>query len=122
MKQQNKPHFFCEFCHAEVRPDARVCTKCGHFFASVRCPQCGKTGTLQIFSNGCPDCGYAGNTVTQTIEESLPRKKEKGIAYNDPSQRKKSLSDESLPKWLYILTACIFIGLCAVFYFIGTSN
>ena len=47
MKNQ-KPRFFCENCNAEVKRDAKFCSKCGHFFASVRCPVCGKTGIMTI--------------------------------------------------------------------------
>ncbi|HIW35979.1 MAG TPA: zinc ribbon domain-containing protein [Candidatus Treponema faecavium] len=118
MKQQNKPRFFCEFCHAEVRPDAKICTKCGHFFASVRCPQCGKVGTLELFSNGCPDCGYAGVSAAQTAPRTAPQKK----AACKPDRTERGGSDDSLPKWLYIVTGCVFALLCAVFYVMGKTG
>ena len=35
--------FFCESCGAEVPHNSKVCINCGKFFASVRCPNCGKT-------------------------------------------------------------------------------
>ena len=54
-----KAKFFCESCGAEVPHNSRVCVNCGKFFASVRCPNCGKTGSSSTFINGCPDCGYA---------------------------------------------------------------
>ena len=53
--------FFCESCGSEVPRNSRVCPTCGKFFASVRCPQCGKTGTNEDFKKGCPSCGYAVN-------------------------------------------------------------
>ena len=37
--------FFCESCGKEVKQNAKVCTYCGKFFSSVRCPNCGKTGS-----------------------------------------------------------------------------
>ena len=51
--------FFCESCGAEVPHNSKVCINCGKFFASVRCPNCGKTGNSSSFINGCPQCGYA---------------------------------------------------------------
>jgi hypothetical protein len=43
-----------------VRPDAKVCPKCGRFFSAVRCPNCGYTGEGREFTYGCPSCGYSG--------------------------------------------------------------
>ena len=54
-----KAKFFCEFCGNEVKQNDKVCTYCGKFFASVRCPNCGKTGRTEEFTHGCPACGYA---------------------------------------------------------------
>ncbi|MFW5684336.1 MAG: zinc-ribbon domain-containing protein, partial [Spirochaetota bacterium] len=30
-----RSRFFCEHCHNEVRPSARVCPHCGRFFEAV---------------------------------------------------------------------------------------
>ena len=60
MKDKSKQaKFFCESCGAEVKASAKFCDNCGKFFASVRCPNCGKTGSTREFEKGCPDCGYA---------------------------------------------------------------
>lgn len=51
--------FFCENCHGEVRPSAKVCPHCGRFFTAVRCPICSYVGEAREFISGCPNCGYA---------------------------------------------------------------
>lgn len=52
--------FFCENCHQEVKPSAKICPHCGRFFTAVRCPSCGYVGEARDFVQGCPNCGYAG--------------------------------------------------------------
>ena len=67
MKKRNKSKeakFFCESCGSEVPRNSRTCPTCGKFFASVRCPQCGRIGSNDDFKNGCPTCGYAVNPDT----------------------------------------------------------
>lgn len=54
-----KAKYFCENCGSEVAAKARFCPNCGKFFSSIRCPQCGKMGTVKDFMNGCPACHYA---------------------------------------------------------------
>ena len=64
MKRRSKSKeakFFCESCGAEVPRNSKTCPICGKFFASVRCPQCGRIGSNEDFKNGCPTCGYAVN-------------------------------------------------------------
>ena len=64
MKKRSKSKeakFFCESCGSEVPRNSKTCPTCGKFFASVRCPQCGRIGTNDDFKNGCPTCGYAVN-------------------------------------------------------------
>ena len=55
-----RSRFFCENCHHEVRPNAKVCPHCGRFFEAVRCPVCSYVGRSGDFLHGCPNCGYAG--------------------------------------------------------------
>ncbi len=65
MKKKSKSKeakFFCESCGSEVPRNSKVCPTCGKFFASVRCPQCGRIGSNDDFKNGCPTCGYAVNS------------------------------------------------------------
>ncbi|WP_428768206.1 zinc ribbon domain-containing protein [Treponema sp. HNW] len=88
MNHKHGPKFFCEFCDTEVPLNARLCPKCGRFFASVRCPNCGHTGEHAAFKKGCPKCGYAMRTAD---EEPLSERTEK--------KRKKN--DDPLPPWIY---------------------
>ena len=69
MKKRSKSKeakFFCESCGSEVPRNSKTCPTCGKFFASVRCPQCGRIGTNDDFKNGCPTCGYAVNPDGET--------------------------------------------------------
>ncbi len=59
--------FFCESCGSEVPRNSKVCPTCGKFFASVRCPQCGRIGSNEDFKNGCPTCGYAVNPDSEFV-------------------------------------------------------
>lgn len=58
-----RSRFFCENCHHEVRPNAKVCPHCGRFFEAVRCPACSYVGEASDFGHGCPNCGYAGGSA-----------------------------------------------------------
>lgn len=85
-----RPRFFCEHCGAEVPRSARRCASCGRIFSSVLCPKCGFSGAENLFSAGCPDCGYS----------------------RPPSPRPEVLQPAgALPFWVYALTA---LGLLAV--------
>jgi hypothetical protein len=121
--------FFCENCGAEVPENARVCKYCGRFFSSVRCPQCGTSGTASMFDKGCPVCGYAVNN-TQTIfyndkdnkgkknHLSCSEKRKLKSAFNSYSIKNRSVlqNDNSLPLWIYIITAGIFVAVLTAVY------
>ncbi|MBO5137305.1 MAG: zinc ribbon domain-containing protein [Spirochaetaceae bacterium] len=117
--ENKKPRFFCENCNAEVKRDAKFCKKCGHFFASVKCPACGKIGTAEIFKKGCPLCGYAvpssddeeteKNTDTKA-KLSLKSKKKIKKAFNiSRAVKKEKNRDEGLPLWIYFITFTVLI-------------
>ena len=89
-----KPRFFCDNCGHEVERDAKACAHCGRFFASVRCPSCGYTSSEKAFSNGCPSCGYSAPPVRRPPEQKVPAR--------------------PLPVWVYVLSICAFIAVCAV--------
>ncbi|AEE16774.1 zinc ribbon domain-containing protein [Treponema brennaborense] len=122
-----KARFFCENCNTEVRRDAKFCSKCGHFFASVRCPVCGKTGSPSIFKEGCPVCGYAVGTSDESDEAEKPiksklsrnlKKKIKSAFENAPIQdrpRSKDKNDQ-LPVWIYAVTGGILVALIVVLF------
>ena len=127
--------FFCESCGSEVPRNAKVCPVCGKFFAAVRCPQCGRTGTSDEFKNGCPSCGYAVDLTSYFLgqiddEETPKNKKEKkrkqknkfnniaftGYKDNTTSKNSSYSPDSSLPVWIYVVTIVVFIILCICLY------
>lgn len=123
MKKNNKKEkakFFCESCGVEVNQNARVCTNCGKFFSSVRCPNCGKTGRTEEFIHGCPDCGYAVsgsninhknsvNNQNQFINSLLGK-------YLSNSNNANVSNDTRLPFWIYIICIFVLITLVIVLY------
>lgn len=107
--------FFCENCGAEVPQSARFCGKCGRFFSSVRCPVCGKTGSSNMFANGCPSCGYggkdqpgvAGMSAAAAQMKKAADKKGHFYVHKKHSSAKKigrPRGDGSLPVWIYAVT------------------
>jgi len=107
---KKKPRFFCDNCGSEVGRDQKACPKCGRFFAAVRCPSCGYTGSDEMFQGGCPMCGY-----------SAPPPDSKNV---NPDKKKKnpsgsSGSAEPLPAWTYIISIIVLLALIALIsYFI----
>ena len=117
-----KAKFFCEFCGKEVHQNDKVCQYCGKFFASVRCPRCGKVGRTDEFTHGCPACGYA-------VTPSGKKKSSYGIrgllglggSGNGPFDRLRDHNgsknyDGSLPIWMYIVVIAVLAALCAGLY------
>lgn len=120
--------FFCENCGAEVPRNAKVCRHCGRFFSSVRCPQCGKTGTPEQFKNGCPECGYTVENSTK--KQNLPKEKKVSFfsklqlkkAINSVNKTKKSSAqqkqtEDSLPAWIFILMIAVIVAMIFLFFF-----
>ena len=96
------PRFFCENCGDEVPRDAKNCPKCGRYFASVRCPACDFIGEEAFFKGGCPVCGYSAGAQGQNSGGHRASGKKKPV--------------ESLPVWVYILTAAAFTGILAALF------
>lgn len=122
--------FFCEYCDSEVPRNARFCKKCGHFFLSVRCPACGKTGDQSEFTDGCPACGYAFSGTPQKAKPVEPPAPKKKIAFSAFFPKKQPVryyhgavasapvmakKEDSLPLWIYLFTAGILVGLILFF-------
>lgn len=103
-----KAKFFCESCGAEVPHNSKVCVNCGKFFASVRCPNCGKTGSSSTFINGCPDCGYA---VGDSKNNYNFQNKKKGSSHQNYQN-----NNDGLPFWIYLIVTSILIVLIICFY------
>ena len=122
-----KAKFFCESCGAEVPHNSKVCVNCGKFFASVRCPNCGKTGSSSTFINGCPDCGYAvgdsknnynfnninkrKNNKRNSKSFSIFQNKKKGSSHQNYQN-----NNDGLPFWIYLIVTSILIVLIICFY------
>ncbi|WP_010253679.1 zinc ribbon domain-containing protein [Treponema primitia] len=94
--------FFCENCGAEVKRNSKSCPKCGRSFANILCPACGFEGEEQLFSAGCPVCGYtadsSGNTPVPKPGKPSPPKFPAG----------------SLPLWAYVLAILAFVAVLAI--------
>lgn len=129
MTQKSKTaKFFCENCGAEVSRNAKVCRHCGRFFSSVRCPQCGKTGTPEEFSKGCPACGYTVESSAKNEkrllkkEKKAPFSKRKALknqinrVNNQTKSEKNPQNDENLPVWIFIFI--FFIFLLIIYFFL----
>ena len=115
--------FFCEFCGNEVHQNDKVCQYCGKFFASVRCPKCGKVGRTEEFTHGCPACGYA-------VRPSSGKKRSYGtknflglgIGKSGPFESLRDRGDHNknydggLPVWMYILVIAILVALVIGLY------
>ena len=106
--------FFCESCGAEVPAAAKFCKKCGKFFASVRCPVCGTTGSNEKFKDGCPNCGYAVGREMPSAQPEKTRASRRArnrllaeIERKNPRER----SDGSLPSWVYGALLLLFFAI-----------
>ena len=108
---KKKPRFFCDNCGSEVGRDQKNCPNCGRFFAAVRCPSCGYTGSDEMFQGGCPMCGYSAPPPPDSKNAKPDKKKKK------PSWI--SGSSEPLPAWTYIISIIVLFALIAfISYFI----
>ena len=125
--------FFCESCGSEVPRNSKVCPACGKFFASVRCPQCGRIGTNEDFKNGCPTCGYAVNPDSELARGNFGMPGVFGKGRNKSgtgrygvngllglSRRGGSVAggyvESGLPIWVYIVSLMILAALCVGLY------
>lgn len=103
--KNHSARFFCENCNTEVSRDAKFCTNCGHFFASVRCPNCGEIGGSAEFKDGCPHCGYAMDLSSYGIDNAKTKRKKEKSAKN-----RAGFKDEKLPIWIYVVTISVLIA------------
>ena len=134
MKKKSKSKeakFFCESCGSEVPRSSKTCPVCGKFFASVRCPQCGRIGSNDDFKNGCPTCGYAvnpddgfGHKGGAVFGTGLSRNGKNsaygsrallGLSRNKYGRNSGEYVESSLPFWVYLVSivilVCLVIGL-----------
>ena len=131
-RKSKEAKFFCESCGSEVPRNSRTCPTCGKFFASVRCPQCGRIGSNEDFKNGCPTCGYAVNPddgfghhssgMYGNINGNAGMSARYGIkGLLGLGGRKSAVSgggyvESSLPWWIYLVSILILIALVIGLY------
>ena len=126
MKAKQKAKFFCENCGAEVPADAHMCKNCGRFFSSVRCPNCGASGSASKFAKGCPVCGYATDSGTFNIEAYSEEEKEEVRRRLSTAEQKKINgafaayerkrargAGSALPLWVYAVTLAVLAAVIA---------
>lgn len=125
MKKKSKSKeakFFCESCGSEVPRNSKTCPVCGKFFASVRCPQCGRIGSNDDFKNGCPTCGYAVNPDdgfsrrgSAPIYGKYGSNSLLGLKKNKASGNG-GYVESSLPWWIYMISIMILLALVIGLY------
>ena len=131
-KKSKEAKFFCESCGSEVPRNSKTCPTCGKFFASVRCPQCGRIGNNEDFKNGCPTCGYAvnpeslyghGNSVSGALFGKNNSNRSRGfgsrglLGLNRKSvSRESGYVESSLPFWVYLVSILILAALVVGLY------
>ena len=106
---KGRPRFFCEHCGKEVSRSDEKCPSCGRFFASVRCPKCGFVGSQNLFSSGCPVCGYSAPRTPDGIGEDGPD--------GSPSKRA-AIPAGALPAWVYLITILALAAAVAAAFFV----
>ncbi|MDR0399702.1 MAG: zinc ribbon domain-containing protein [Treponema sp.] len=114
-----KPIFFCDNCGAEVPMSAKSCPRCGRFFASVRCPECGFTGQEEDFVQGCPECGYSSSPARKPPGADPPRggnSKRRAPRSRIPGRTASREPALSPPLWLYLIAAVTLIGVLMLLY------
>lgn len=128
-KKKKEAKFFCESCGNEVPRNSKTCPSCGKFFASVRCPNCGRTGNNDDFINGCPTCGYAVNPDSLNGHSSyrpfISGNKKYKNKFNSKSidmslfSGRKSAAyhpESGLPIWIYAFSVFVLIVLVFCLY------
>jgi len=100
---KKEPRFFCDNCGTEVARDTDTCSRCGRFFSSVRCPQCGFSADEDLFKNGCPQCGYSASSARKIRSEK-------------PHSSKKKNPEGKLPFWVYVFSISAFIFAFAMLF------
>jgi len=124
-QKTGKAKYLCENCGSEVAAKARFCPNCGKFFCSIRCPKCGKMGTIKDFMNGCPSCHYAmtkeelygttdGEETSDGLKHKLSRKSKRRIKSAFKTFHKNTQATFSdAPLWVFVLGIILLIVVLA---------
>jgi len=110
-----KGAFFCEACGAEVKDSAESCSACGRSFSGVRCPRCGREGSIEAFNNGCPGCGY----LEENMKGATTLSDTAGPAVLEDWPVRRHYRDR--PEWpacrYWISSAVVVAGVALILYF-----
>ncbi len=116
--------FFCEACGKAVALKASKCPHCGRIFDAVKCPKCSFSGRPELFTDGCPSCGYLKRDGRDSarvdaafveIEGGLVSPDAEGLALGATGQApggRRKRAAKLLPVWAYVLlTATLMVVL-----------
>ena len=131
-RKSKEAKFFCESCGSEVPRNSKTCPTCGKFFASVRCPQCGRIGSNEDFKNGCPTCGYAvnpddgfghgssaglfGAAGHRNSNGRYGSRSMLGLGRKSSDRAASGYVESSLPFWVYLVSILILVALVIGLY------
>ena len=115
--------FYCEACGKPVALKASKCPHCGRLFDSVKCPKCAFSGKPELFTDGCPSCGYlqkvprgvSDEAAFSEIEKGLITPETDGVAlevarHGAERKAKKKRRSRQLPIWAYgLLTGVVLV-------------
>jgi hypothetical protein len=114
--------FFCEACGKPVALKASKCPHCGRLFDAVKCPNCSFSGRPELFSDGCPSCGYlrhepkgaTGKVPFREVEKDLVTPDSDGVALRVDSgaaagAKRRKKKRRELPSWAYSLLSVVLI-------------
>ena len=72
-----KARFFCDHCGKEVLLYRSTCPSCGRSFQAVQCPRCEFKGEPELFTAGCPACGYLSSRRVEQGKKEAARDQER---------------------------------------------
>lgn len=116
---------------------AERCPHCGRRFDAVKCPQCSFMGRADLFTDGCPSCGYLSGKrqprrtkpapVAFDPAEGLelpdkaadepfvgPPEEKPGPAY--AVEKPDRYEDRHMPRWAFTTLMTLLIGILIVLF------
>ena len=126
--------YFCESCGSSVGLRESQCPSCGKVFDAVKCPICSFSGKANLFSDGCPSCGYMSKKGGTDRNSGKPFEMATGkgmvnpyvngndtpLAPKENEPEKKKQQSRAIPAWAYTVITVGLIGvliLLMVLYF-----
>lgn len=102
--------FFCENCGNRVSADAKKCPNCGKEFVAVRCPQCSFSGKQELFTDGCPVCGYSAPDPGDRTPAAKIHAADFGASGDIRGKDRGAKMSETAKRWLFRLLGLFLIG------------